>query len=284
MDQVDLYLVEKSGEDEWSAATQERYRRALVQFIEEVKEPEKLDKSGFSTWLNSHGWGSSARYVAYIAVRGYLRWKFGKRHPALKLKVKRKAGPPQRTLDLAQVRKLLESFDTQTPKGRRDLAIATLMLDTGLRVSEVCNLELRYLELEHMRLAVVVKGGQWAGAVYSDYTASCIASWLADREAIARPGVKTVFVSVGGNLVGRSLTRNGFQRIVKYWGQSAGIGMLSPHDFRRTFATLATRAGAPERVLMAAGRWSSSEMVKRYTQAIKPEDMAPYSPVLAALK
>jgi len=181
----------------WAANTIDRYRRALLLFFEEVEDPAGLDVASFRRWLEAHAWGNSAQWIASNVVKAWIRWNYGVNHPALALKMRREEAPPQRTLKLDQVRRLLESFNTRTPKGRRDLAICTLFLDTGLRVSEVCRLDLRYLDLEERTLQVIVKGGRWAPAVYSAYTASCIAEWLIDRAFIAEPETRALFVSVG---------------------------------------------------------------------------------------
>jgi site-specific recombinase XerD len=278
-DKLDRFFAAHS----WSDNTIDRYRRALLLFLEEVEDPAQLDAAGFRQWLESHEWGNSSQWIASNAVKAWIRWNYGAIHPALDLKLRREEAPPQRTLKMSQVRLLLESFDTRQPKGRRDLALCTLFLDTGLRVSEVCSLDMSYLDLEERALQVVIKGGQWAYAVYSAYTASCIASWLADRASIAKPGARAVFVGVGGNTPGERMTRDGLKLVVRKWGKNAKIGKLTPHDFRRTFATQVTRAGAPQRVAMAAGRWKDERVFRRYTQAIEPADIDPYSPVMRAV-
>jgi integrase len=177
-----------------------------------------------------------------------------------------------------QVGRLLASFDTSLVIGVRDLAICALMLDSGLRCSEVCRLQLRHLVVGELRLMVMVKGGRWADGVYSANTAQFLLDWLS-----VKPGnVETVFCSLGGLTPGASLSRSGLQLIVRRWGRRIGIS-LSPHDLRRTFAVLATRAGAPGRVLQVAGRWSSMAMVERYTRSITSQDFVGYFPVAKIL-
>lgn len=268
----------------WSENTRDRYGRALRTFINEIQDPENLTAAAFDCWLKSHSWGNSAQWIAFVAVRGYLRWEYGGDHPALALKLKRHKSPPQRTLDMNQVRQLLFSFDTGIIKGRRDLAMACVFIDSGLRVSEMCSLKLSRLDIDHLRLAVVGKGGDWQQAAFSPYTANCLMTWMASRDEIARPGINNVFVSVGGMTPGMPLTRHGLQRVVKDWGKKSSIGKLSPHDFRRTFATIMTRLGAPTRITMLAGRWGDEEMVKRYTRSLNLDDVLVYSPIMAAMR
>lgn len=267
---LDDYLMMMRGE--WAEETYSKYRRILTDLVSKL-DPVNMGLSAFSAWLYRESWSDSARYVALKAVQGWLRYA-GVDSPVLKLKVKRREGPPQRALNAVQLTRLMESFNTLSCKGLRDLAMCALMVDSGLRASEVCSLEVDHLYLDECRLEVRVKGGRWADGVYSDSTARYLANWLAVRKA--RPGVGVVFIAV---YLGTKMTRQGLRTTIKRWGQKVGIGVLSPHDLRRTFAVLSTRAGAPGRVLQAAGRWSSLAMVEHYTRAIDAEDMRPYFPV-----
>jgi integrase len=87
-----------------------------------------------------------------------------------------------------------------------------------------------------------------------------------------------VFVGVGGSKPGQRLTTSGLRVIVRKWGDGAGLGQISPHVFRRTFATLATIGGAPSRMVQLAGRWSRIEEVERYTRALTLDRFYDYLP------
>ncbi len=278
-DQVETFIGEHT--QQWSANTIERYRRALLRFLASMPDPSATTASEFSGWLNAQGWGSSARYIAYQAVKQFLRWNFGAHHPALKLKIKRKTPPPGRVLDLDQVRQLMQSCDTSTAMGWRNLSILSLMIDTGLRCSEVCNLQLKYLDLKNSALQVVVKGGQWSQRVYSDHTAAYLSTWLSWRAPLAK--CDTVFISLGGNTPGNRLTKNGLLQIFKYWGKRVGFH-VSPHDLRRTMASLATKRGAPEDVVMKAGGWTDPEVFRRYTVGVTQDDFRRWFPSSAAME
>jgi integrase/recombinase XerD len=262
----------------WAGETRDRYRRAINLYICELGDRKDLKASELGQWLDSHPWGSSMKWITLNAVKGFIRYRWGNKHPALKLKIRRKDSGPQRTLNAEQVKKLLSHFDTTTIKGKRDLAMACLMLDTGLRCSEITNIELKYVDLDNKALMVIIKGGKWGKAVFSAYTTRELIEWI-----IVRTGEKWLFTSIGGNTPGKKLTRSGLQRIIKYWGIESEIGELSPHDFRRTFATLTIKAGAPSRIVQVAGRWSSIELVERYTRVLEAESIEPYSPVMKAM-
>lgn len=273
------YLAEQGYEGN----TLDKYRRALILFSLEIKNTRKVSVMEMRSWLDGHGWGSSARWVSWCAVKGYLRWLCGEDHPALKLKIKRQEAGPQRSLNMNAVKQLLGSFDTMTARGVRDLAICTLALDSGLRSSEICRLELKSLSILDRHLMVIIKGGRWGEGVFSTETARYLDNWITIRSQFALEGTRTVFVSIGGDTRGKPLTRDGLGCVVSSWASKAGIDVLSPHDLRRTFAVLATRLHAPARVLQVAGRWSNISMVERYTQAISAEDFEPYFPVAGAM-
>jgi len=272
---IESYLIAR----EWSDNTLARYKHALSWFAGDVDDPRNLTAGEFRAWLDLH-WRGSARWVAFCAVRGYLAWAYGAAHPALALRIRRGESPPQRVLSMIQVRSLLASFD-ESVRGRRDLAMCGLMLDTGLRCSEVCRLAIKYLDLDNRSLQVLVKGGHWRGAIYSEHTAGWLADWLAGRQAV--DGVGTVFVSVGGLTAGRPITRSGLNQIVRVWGKVSGIGALSPHDLRRSMASLATKAGSPDTCTMRAGGWHSASAFARYTVGVVVDDFKNYLPVKAAM-
>jgi integrase len=258
----------------YAETTRESYRRVLSQLV--LLDLENLTAAGLIAFVSRDEWGSSMRYVSLCACRRYITWLYGMDHPALTARVKTARVKPQRVMSAGVALELLASFDVSTGKGCRDLAMAALLLDTGLRCSEICRLKLVDVNLAERSLQVIVKGGQWARAVFSEQTALYIQDWLQVRSSSA----PALFTSTRG---GGQLTREGFKKVVRDWGLSIGI-RLSPHDFRRTFATLATVFGAPSRVVQAAGRWSTIEMVERYTASIMPEQMEPYFPVKILMK
>lgn len=217
-------------------------------------------------------WGSSHRYVVLCAARKFIEWQFGAKHPALAARVRRLKGRRQRVLDADAALRLLASFDPSSIKGARDLALSAVALDTGLRVSELCRLRLADVDFTKRRLQVICKGGKWGEAMFSAATAAHVERWLA-----MRPGkAPTVFCSTRDPFA--PLTVEGLQVIVRRWGEVLGV-KLSPHDLRRTFATLAVMNGAPTRVVQVAGRWSDVAMVELYTRSLDGAAIEPYLPV-----
>lgn len=274
--QTNNYLAQRNLNDSTCA----QYRRLIHQLHNDIDDVENFDSGEFLTWITKPEWGNSMRWLAYCSVRAYLRWRYGTDHPALNLRYSRKRPGPQRSLTIAKAEMLFGIFD-DSPKGIRGRAIAALLLDTGLRASEICRLELQHLDVDCRHLDVVVKGGEWGQAVFSHETAGYIRDWLKIRTSVSRISERSVFVSMGGFKPGSRMTRHGLVILVCKWGINSGLGPLSPHDFRRGFATIATRLGAPEHITMKAGRWRDPQVFARYVDTLTPEDIEPYLPLRA---
>ena len=139
--------------------------------------------------------------------------------------------------------------------------------------SEICRLQQSDVDTDNRVLQVLVKGGQWEAAVFSDQTAAHIEHWKLFRKIADGQGY--LFTN---SKTGEGLTPEGLFAIVELWGKNIGI-QLSPHDLRRSMAVLGTLNGASERSLMEMGRWKSSSMIKRYTRTLRLEQLRKYLPV-----
>ena len=264
---VDTFLASHP----YAETTIRTYKFILNRLITEY-DPAIMTAINLVTFVRKQEWGNSRQCVALAASQKFIGWKYGATHAAMQAKIKRIVGKPQRALDNNNALKLLASFNPHVAKGARDLALCALALDTGLRCSELCRLALKDVDLNHNSLEVIVKGGKWAAAVFAPQTGAHISQWLAFRKTNG----DSLFTNTWS---GKQLTPEGLNSIVKQWGRVIGI-KLSPHDLRRTFATIATEAGAPERILMEGGRWSNSQMIQRYTRSLKLEGMRKYLPTL----
>lgn len=276
----------ESQSKRWTPRTAELYRwylENLDQWLQAQSlpgDPSQVSQEHLLHWMDANtGWGDTATYAAVVAVKQFFRWAVGREEsPAEGLLYPKRKPKPQRTLEETHIMQILASLDTTTPKGVRDTAIIMLLLDTGLRASELCGLQRYHVDMEEHTFIARIKGGRWSDGVFSAYTAGCIGHWLDHRPHVALPETNELFVSIGGTRPGTGLTQNGLRAIFRRISRKVGF-LFSPHDFRRTFATMAIRNGAPSRLVQVAGRWNSLAMVERYSQSLKPADMEPYSPV-----
>lgn len=292
-DLIDSFLYSKN----YSKQTVSNYRYYLNRAETILGELSKLTPEEYIKFLDNPLWSTDHRWVWGCCIRSFLRWSTGETNPILKIKLNRSPMVPHRTMTKKQVIQLLTWFVRARSRAvemtnkyteikgslvwkiDRDLAIALFLLDTGLRISEICRLDIDHVDFERKHFVVLAKGGKYHHGIFSDRTLQSLKNWMAIRGPIAKPGVKNLFVSIGGHTPGYRMTRCGIALEVRRWGIASGLGPLSPHDFRRTFAVMASQNGVPEQILMQAGGWSNSSMIKRYTQHLRAEDFSPYSPV-----
>lgn len=268
---MDISLDNFLSSHPYAQTTKRTYTDILQRLLRH--EPQNLTAPTLLQFIDSQHWGNARSCLALAASKKYLAWAYGQSHPALSARIKRIEGKPQRALTEAQALQLLASFNPYTTKGSRDLAICALALDTGLRESELCRLQQADADTEHRVLQVIIKGGQWKAAIFGEETAAHIERWKEFRKQLNPKG--ELFCNI---FTGNGLTAGGLQSIAKVWGRNIGI-KFSPHDFRRSFAVLATEAGAPERVIMEGGRWTDPKMIQKYTRTLRLESMRKYLPV-----
>jgi site-specific recombinase XerD len=256
--------------------------RRLMEFYSD-RDPKRLDANDLLAYLanrKQNGLGEAAIYRATNALRSFYKFNSGKRSPARNLPMKKPQLHQQRTLNFKQVDDLLASIDTSVPIGKRNLALVCLLMDTGFRSSEICRINVDQVDLQTRLAWVTIKGGQDGFGAMSEETAAYCATWLAERESIAK--CEAFFVGFELHRPGNRLTREGLTDIVHAIGRNAGF-TLSPHDLRRTFATQAILLGASSRLVQVAGRWKDLKLVERYTMTITAKALEPYSPVSASV-
>lgn len=179
---------------------------------------------------------------------------------------------PQRTLKPEEVKHLFDVCNPDTPKGARDLAMMAVLLDTGLRASELIQLRLSDWDAKQRRITVLGKGRRKAYVWCSVRCSSYIQRWLRFRAEVAHSDENHLFVAIGGYTPGKALTARGLRLILWKLGKAAQVDHVHPHAFRRSFTVMTLQAGVPTRVLQIMGRWQDLKMVERYSQALLAEE------------
>jgi integrase/recombinase XerD len=124
----------------------------------------------------------------------------------------------------------------------RDRAILAVAIDTGMRISEIANLELSELDLAAKTILIKQsKTTRQRLVVFHTFTQNCLAQWLALRGAVT---FKAVFISGrNGRMIG-VLTRFGISLILRRRLSEAGLQHFRFHDLRHAYAIFSLQNGA----------------------------------------
>jgi len=136
----------------------------------------------------------------------------------------------EKDLQIAQLR-----FPKRWTTRRRDASIVIFMLNTGLRLSETIALNLDDLEISERKGKVLIrqgKGNKERVVPLNTDAREAVPAWLKMRPD---SHCKRVWLAVEGGS-DQGLTSRTVQRILKRYGQEAGIGNLTPHVLRHSFA------------------------------------------------
>src|SRR5690606_1514495 len=155
-----------------------------------------------------------------------------------------------------------------TPRGRRDAAMIELAYASGLRVSELVNIALADINLNHGYVRVTGKGNKTRMVPVGGAARDKIARYVAeDRPELVRdPAARALVLTERG----KPLTRHGFWKALRHYARKAGVrlpsGDISPHKLRHSFATHLVERGADLRAVQAMLGHADISTTQIYTQ------------------
>jgi integrase/recombinase XerD len=147
----------------------------------------------------------------------------------------------------------------QNPYADRNRAMILLLLDTGLRASELCSLKIGDVDLKSRTLTTLGKGSKERHIPFSSRTGQMIWRYLNRAREEARPD-EPLFLSSGR----KPMTRDRLAHTLSDIGNRAGVSNAHPHRYRHTFAITYLRNGGDIYTLQAILGHSTLEMVRRY--------------------
>lgn len=145
-------------------------------------------------------------------------------------------------MSMNQVTKLLEQPNGDAPKEVRDRAMLELLYATGIRVSELIALKLSDVNLQ-MGFVICKDGNKERVIPFGNKARAALISYLESARGamIQTNEEQSLFV----NCFGQPMSRQGFWKLIKYYGQKAGIEEeITPHTLRHSFAAHLVENGA----------------------------------------
>ncbi|MBA3297170.1 MAG: site-specific tyrosine recombinase XerD [Acidobacteria bacterium] len=284
---IDEYLTYLRDVRRMSPNTVESYGRDLAQlaaFAEKTGTTvERLDRRELEAFVRSlMTAGLAPRSVAraVACVRGYFKFvaieRKQEQNPADDLRAPRAWPALPKFLSLEEVDRLLAQPDASTPRGLRDRALIEVLYATGLRVSELVSLRAGDLHMDEGYLTCIGKGDKQRIVPMGQESAEWVRRYLRDGRAgmLRKRPSPWLFVNARD---GGPLSRVGFWKVLKAYGQSAGLPRaLSPHVLRHSFATHLLERGADLRMIQVMLGHADLSTTQIYTHVLEARLKAVY--------
>jgi integrase/recombinase XerD len=182
------------------------------------------------------------------------------------------SGPKQskvlpKSLSIIDVNSLIEAPDCTNFIGLRDRAMIELMYATGVRISELINLEYSNIDLNRSLIKVMGKGGKERMIPFGDDALSWLTNYIEfRRKNNLSLNSRDFFISQQG----RKITRQAFWHRIKIYLKALGLSMdISPHTLRHAFATHLLNNGADLRSVQMLLGHSDLSTTQIYTHIAK---------------
>ncbi len=173
-------------------------------------------------------------------------------------------------LSQKEVLDLISAPDLSTPQGQRDRALLELLYASGLRVSELVNLDIDKVNLDANEIRVWGKGSRERVVLMGRPAAAAIVAYISQGRTKLLGGKRNPALFV--NRSGRRLVERRVQRILEKYSAAAGINRrVHPHMLRHTFATHLLDGGADLRVVQQLLGHADLSTTQIYTHVTKSQ-------------
>jgi integrase/recombinase XerD len=226
------------------------YQFDLERFSSQVPKPTEATAEDLARYVESlYGAGLSPRsiarhittlrnFYAFLAREGEID-----QDPTEFLALPRQWTTLPKYLNREEVERLLVAPPEDKPTGVRDRAMLQVLYAAGLRVTELCRLELSAVERDLGILRITGKGNKQRLVPFGIPAKESIDRYLGDARPKLLKGRASRFLFVTAR--GSAMTRQSFWKLIRGYGKQAGIFRdLTPHVVRHSFATHLVEGGA----------------------------------------
>ncbi|MGJ0143992.1 MULTISPECIES: tyrosine recombinase XerC [Staphylococcus] len=157
---------------------------------------------------------------------------------------------------------LFETVAKDTKKGLRDRVILELLYATGIRVSELVNIQLKDIDMSLPGVKVLGKGNKERFVPFGEFCRQSIEQYLREFKPIQHTKHSFLLVNMNGAPITERGVRYVLNDVVK---RTAGVTEIHPHKLRHTFATHLLNQGADLRTVQSLLGHVNLSTTGRYT-------------------
>ncbi len=230
---------------QYSPHTLGAYDRDLKQFSQWLKQNDcddivKADSLHVRNWvsgLHRKGIGGKTLQRKLSSLRSFYQFLIRnhqlKNNPAIDIRAPKTARTLPDTLDVDSLSQLLD-IPPDSILAIRDRAIMELFYSSGLRLSELTNLDLESIDLNENSLRALGKGNKTRVLPIGRKASEAILLWLGKRDTLAKVDEQALFVSNRG----KRISKRSVQQRLNFWRKKQGLEQhLHPHKLRHSFAS-----------------------------------------------
>lgn len=266
---LDKFLKILEIEKGYSSHTIRAYKKDINSFLEYVKtkleEVDLLDIRGFVVHEIKRGINKSSISRRLSSIRTFFKFLYRegyiKNNPAKLVSNPKQKKILPRFLTVDEVFSLVEKPEGIGFMIARDKAILELLYSSGLRVSEICNLNYDDINIQESLIKVMGKGKKERIVPIGSKALDATKTYIVER-LLLKTKEKAFFL----NRLGKRLSERGIRRIVEKYSKLVSMkGKATPHTLRHTFASHLLQGGADLRVIQELLGHSSLSTTQRYT-------------------
>ncbi len=262
-----------------SQRTIEAYEDALYEFysfiinLGEKADVQKIDRTvirDYLAYLHSKGLKKTSISAKLSAVKSFFKFlakfKIITSNPTIGFSLKTEKALPV-FLEEDKIEKLMNLPNLKTDEGVRDRAILEFLYSTGVRVSELCGLNIDDVDFSNETVRVLGKGGKFRIVPFGRKAREALKEYLKIRDNFStqeqnEDDRKALFVSKSGKRITKSEV---YEIVSKYISAVADLERKGPHVLRHSFATHLLNHGADIMAVKELLGHSSLSTTQRYT-------------------
>lgn len=252
--EIEAFITYLHNVKQTSENTQISYRRDLnklkcfleKQDIVKVGEVKAEDLVQYVKYLEEQGFKAATISRNIASIKAFYHFLYQRRKVDTDVSEDLQAPKIERKLPdimtMEETENLLRQPSGDTPKDLRDKAMLELLYATGIRVTELINLEVSDVNLQTDSL-LCRDGNRERSIPFGPKAKEALTRYLEDGRRELLKGEENIILFVNCN--GRPMSRQGFWKLLKSYGKKAGISMeITPHTVRHSFAAHLVENGA----------------------------------------